>query len=374
MGKTMSEKILASAAGIAETTAGEILWGHVAKAMMDDILGPRVEIADQMKSIRDEVWDPSKVVVISDHYTPPASVKQAAIVKFTREWARDHGVSNYFESEGPCHQIMVEHGHVLPGQVVLGTDSHTCMGGALGAFATGVGSTEMLGVLLTGKTWLRVPETIQVKWRGKLSDGVMAKDIALKTIGAIGHAGATYKAVEFTGCAIDALSLDQRLAITNMAVEMGAKVGLMSPDTKVVEYLESQNISSGFSLVFSDPDATYCAHYEFRADELVPVVSCPHEVDKVSAVSDVQGVDIDQAYLGSCTGGRYEDLLAAARLLKGRKVAKNVRLLVSPSSRSIWKQANADATGWRQNHRAGVEQNPENSVCIGLFPNGTRTR
>ncbi len=229
-------------------------------------------------------------------------------MKFTREWARDHGIDNYYESEGPCHQVMVEHGHVLPGAVVLGTDSHTCMGGALGAFATGVGSTEMLGVLLTGKTWLRVPETIQVKWSGKLPDGVMAKDIALKTIGAIGHAGATYKAVEFAGCAIDALSLDQRLAITNMAVEMGAKVGLMSPDAKVVEYLESQNISSGYSLVFSDPDATYCARYEFCADELVPVVACPHEVDNVSAVSDVQGVDIDQAYLGSCTGGRYEDL------------------------------------------------------------------
>ena len=178
---------------------------------------------------------------------------------------------------------------MLPGAVVLGTDSHTCMGGALGAFATGVGSTEMLGVLLTGKTWLRVPETIQVKWSGELPDGVMAKDIALKTIGVIGHAGATYKAVEFSGCAIDALSLDQRLAITNMAVEMGAKVGLMSPDTKVVEYLESQNISSGYSLVFSDPDASYCARYEFGADELVPVVACPHEVDNVRAVSEVQG-------------------------------------------------------------------------------------
>lgn len=366
MGKTMSEKILASAAGIAETTAGEILWVHVAKAMMDDILGPRVEIADQMKSIRDEVWDPSKVVVISDHYTPPASVKQAAIVKFTREWARDHGVDNYFESEGPCHQIMVERGHVLPGQVVLGTDSHTCMGGALGAFATGVGSTEMLGVLLTGKTWLRVPETIQVKWSGNLPEGVMAKDIALKTIGTIGHAGATYKAVEFTGCAIDALSLDQRLAITNMAVEMGAKVGLMSPDTKVVEYLESQDISSGYLLVFSDSDATYCARYEFRADELVPVVACPHEVDNVRAVSDMQGIAIDQAYLGSCTGGRYEDLVAAARLLKGRKVARNVRLLVSPSSRSIWKRANADGVLGILFDAGAVILPPTCGGCVGL--------
>jgi len=157
MGKTMSEKILARASGKNEVSAGDIVWVDVDKAMMDDILGPRVQIADDMKAIHDQVWDPSKVVIISDHYTPPASIKQAEIVKFTRDWAKDHGIDNYYEYVGPCHQIMAEHGHVLPGTVVLGTDSHTCMGGALGAFATGVGSTEMMGVLITGQTWLRVP-------------------------------------------------------------------------------------------------------------------------------------------------------------------------------------------------------------------------
>ncbi len=366
MGKTMSEKILARAAGLAETTAGEILWANVDKAMMDDILGPRVEIADQMKSIRDEVWDRSKVVVISDHYTPPASVKQAQIVKFTREWAQGHGIDNYYELEGPCHQVMVEHGHVLPGTVVLGTDSHTCMGGALGAFATGVGSTEMLGILLTGQTWLRVPETIQVKWTGTLPEGVMAKDIALKTIGEIGHAGATYKAVEFVGDAIDALGLDQRMAITNMAVEMGAKVGLMYPDAKVVEYLKDQKFDNQYSLLCSDPDATYCARYEFGAHELTPVVACPHEVDNITQIQNLKDIEIQQAYIGSCTGGRYEDLAAAARLLNGRKVAGSVRLLVSPSSRSIWKRADSDGILRTLFDAGAVSLPPTCGVCVGV--------
>jgi 3-isopropylmalate/(R)-2-methylmalate dehydratase large subunit len=366
MGKTMSEKILARVAGLTETTAGEILWANVDKAMMDDILGPRVEIADQMKSIRDEVWDRSRVVIISDHYTPSASVKQAQIVKFTREWAQSHGIQNYYELEGPCHQVMVEHGHVLPGTIVLGTDSHTCMGGALGAFATGIGSTEMLGILLTGKTWLRVPETIQVKWTGSLPEGVMAKDIALKTIGEIGHAGATYKAVEFVGEVIDALSLDQRMAITNMAVEMGAKVGLMCPDAKVVEYLKSQNVSAEYSPLFSDPDATYCARYEFKANELTPVVACPHEVDNITQIQNVENTKIHQAYIGSCTGGRYEDLAAAARLLNGRKVASNVRLLVSPSSRSIWKLADSNGILRTLFDAGAVILPPTCGVCVGL--------
>jgi len=366
MAKTMSEKILARAAGVPETTAGEILWVNVDKAMMDDILGPRVEIADQMKFLGGEVWNRNKVVIISDHYTPPATAKQAGIVKFTREWAGAHGIDNYYELEGPCHQVMVEHGHVLPGTVVLGTDSHTCMGGALGAFATGVGSTEMLGILLTGKTWLKVPETIQVKWTGVLPAGVMAKDIALKTIGEIGHAGATYKAVEFVGEAIDSLSIDQRLAITNMAVEMGAKAGLMSPDAKITEFLKSQNIADGYSPLVSDEDASYCARYEFCAGELTPTVACPHEVDNVKEIQTVDGIEIQQAYIGSCTGGRYEDLAAAARLLAGRKVARNVRLLVSPSSRSIWKRADSDGL-LRTLFDAGAAILPPTcGVCVGL--------
>lgn len=366
MGKTLSEKILAKAAGVTEATAGDILWVNVDKAMLDDILGPRVEIAEKMMEFGDKVWDKDKVVVISDHYTPPATIKQAEIVKFTRDWAKKHGVDNYYEFIGPCHQVMVEHGHVLPGTVVLGTDSHTCMGGAMGAFASGVGSTEMLGILLTGQTWLRVPETIKVEWTGKLAEGVMAKDMSLKTIGAIGHAGATYKAVEYVGETITELCLDERMAITNMAVEMGAKAGLMAPDAKVVEYLKARGITEGYTLFASDPDAVYCATYRFDASKLEPVIACPHEVDNVTELSNVKGQVINQAYIGSCTGGRYNDLVAAARVLKGRKVASGVRLLVSPASQMIWRRAAADGTLSTLAEAGAVVIAPTCGVCVGV--------
>jgi len=366
MGKTISEKILAMGAGVTEAQAGDILWVNIDKAMLDDILGPRVEIAERLKEIKDQIWDPDKVVIISDHYTPPASINQAEIVKFTREWAKSYHIKNYYEYVGPCHQIMVEKGHVLPGSVVLGTDSHTCMGGAMGAFATGVGSTEMLGVLITGKTWLRVPETIQVVWNGKLKPGTMAKDISLKTIGAIGHAGATYKTVEYQGTTISDLPLDERLAITNMAVEMGAKAGLMEPDEKVVDYLSQKGVSTPFSIIKSDPDAVYCQTLRFDAAELSPMVSCPHEVDNVSSVTAVSSIKIDQAYLGSCTGGRYYDLAAAAQILKGRRVQPGTRLLVSPASQDIWVQASKDGILATLAEAGAVIMAPTCGVCVGL--------
>ena len=366
MGKTMSEKILAKAAGVSSTSAGDILWVNVDKAMMDDILGPRVEIADKLQEFGDTVWDRDKVVIISDHYTPPANIKQAEIVKFTRDWAAGHGIDNYYEFVGPCHQIMAENGHVLPGTIVLGTDSHTCMGGALGAFASGIGSTEMLGILATGKTWLRVPETIKVNWQGQLPDGVMAKDISLKTIGVIGHAGATYKTVEYGGETIQMLSIDERMAITNMAVEMGAKAGLIEADEKVASYLAERNITGGYERFASDPDASYCATYHFRADELQPVVACPHEVDNVTEIDNVRNVKIHQAYLGSCTGGRYNDLVSAARILKGQKVAKGVRLLVSPASQDIWIKASADGILAELAAAGAVIMAPTCGVCVGL--------
>ena len=366
MGKTMSEKILALGAGVPEAQAGDILWVNIDKAMLDDILGPRVEIADHMKEIKDEIWDPSKVVVISDHYTPPASINQAEIVKFTRDWSKKYGVDNYYEFVGPCHQIMVEKGHVLPGAVVLGTDSHTCMGGAMGAFATGVGSTEMLGVLITGKTWLRVPETIRVIWNGSLKPGVMAKDISLKTIGAIGHAGATYKTVEYQGNTISELSMDERLAITNMAVEMGAKAGLMKPDEKVAEYLAQHGVTAPYTMLESDPDAVYCQTLQFDAATLSPMVSCPHEVDNVAEIEQLADVKIDQAYIGSCTGGRYNDLAAAAQILKGHKVKAGTRLLVSPASQDIWMQASRDGILATLAEAGAVVMAPTCGVCVGL--------
>lgn len=365
MGKTIAEKIIARASGEKSVKPGDIVWVNVDRAMMDDILGPRIQIAEKLDQLGKSVWDPEKVVIISDHYTPPASIHQAEIVKFTREWAKSHGIEKYYEFEGPCHQVMAETGNVRPGTIVLGTDSHTCMGGALNAFASGVGSTEMLGILATGKTWLKVPETIQVVWDGRLPANVMAKDLALRTIGTIGHAGATYMSVEYQGETIQKLSMDERMAITNMAVEMGAKAGLMPFDDTTWFYLKRLGIED-YESCNSDADAKYYQSYHFRADELKPQVACPHEVDRVMDVDKVGEVEIHQAYLGSCTGGRLNDLKAAAEYLEGKKVAKGVRLLVSPASRRIWKEA--DRLGYLSviAEAGGVIMAPTCGVCVGL--------
>ncbi len=367
MGKTIAEKIIAEKAGVAEVSAGDVVWVNVDKAMMDDILGPRVQIAEQMEMLKMPILYRDRVVVISDHYTPPANTRQADIVKFTRDWSRDHGISNYHEFKGPCHQIMVEEGHVLPGTLILGTDSHTCMGGALGAFASGVGSTEMLGILVTGKTWLKVPETQKVEWNGKLQPGVMAKDISLKTIGRIGHAGATYHSVEFCGSTFADMPIEQRMAITNMAVEMGAKVGLMPVDRLAQEYLESMGISAEqYQIYQPDADAHYINTLHFNAEDLPPQIACPHNVDNVTDIINVAGKKIDQAYLGSCTGGRYSDLEAAANFLKGKKIASGIRFLVSPASQKIWQKASHNGILSTLADAGATILAPTCGVCVGL--------
>lgn len=365
MGQTMAEKILSKNAQ-QTLHAGEIVWIDVDRAMMDDILGPRVQIAEGLKDFGTKVWDTSKTVVISDHYTPPANETQAEIVKFTRDWSKANNVKEYYEFEGPCHQVMVENRHVIPGTIILGTDSHTCMGGAFGAFATGVGSTEMLGVLISGKTWFRVPETIQVEWQGKIPPGVMAKDISLHTIKHIGHAGATYQSVEYLGDTIRGMSMDERMCLSNMAVEMGAKVGLISPDEKTWEFLESIGAEVTYEAIESDDDAQVSKKLSFDSAKLVPQVACPHEVDNVFDVSDVGHVEIYQAYIGSCTGARLNDLRQAARILKGHKVKSGVRLLVSPTSKRVWKQALQEGLLDIFADAGASILSPTCGVCVGL--------
>ncbi|MBQ3400509.1 MAG: 3-isopropylmalate dehydratase large subunit [Lachnospiraceae bacterium] len=366
MGKTLSEKIIAKAAGLEEVSAGDIVWVDVDCAMTDDVLGPRIEIADRMKEIRDEVWDREKAVIISDHYVPPATPKQAEIVKFTRDWSVEHGIKNYFEYIGPCHQILAEKGFDLPGTVIFGTDSHTVTGGAFGAFSTGCGSTEMVGIFITGQTWVKVPETIRVIWNGALQDRVMAKDISLATIGRVGHAGATYKAVEYQGEAIRALEMDERMAISNMAVEMGAKVGLIAADEETDRYLAEIGVTKPYTKFAADGDAVYCETLEFEAGTLAPQVACPHAVDNVSAVTDLEKTRVHQVYIGSCTGGRYSDLAAAAAILKGRKIDPGTRLLVSPASQSIYIRAMKDGIMETLAEAGAVIMAPTCGVCAGL--------
>ena len=341
MGMTMSEKILARVSGQSKVSAGDIVWVKVDIAMMHDLLGPWM-VDGGFRRLGGQLFDKDKVVVVSDHCTPPATVQQADILKFTRDWARNQDLTYYYEFEGPCHQVIVEHGHVRPGRLILGTDSHTCMAGGLGAFATGIGSTEMIGVLLTGETWLKVPETIKVVWDGKIPHGVYAKDLILETIKDIGHAGATYQSIEFSGEAIKDLSIDERLVLSNMAVEAGAKTGLIEPDEKVANYLRSKGVDEELDLIRSDENASFSRVLYKDASILEPQVACPHEVDNVHSVSLVEGKPVDQVYLGSCTNGRISDLRIAAEILKGKKISKNIRCLVVPASQQIWMQANKE--------------------------------
>ncbi|SDF70400.1 3-isopropylmalate dehydratase large subunit [Sporolituus thermophilus] len=365
MGMTMAEKIIARAANKREVKPGEFVWANVDTAMMDDLLGPRVVIAEHIKRLGNQIWDKEKVVIISDHYSPAANITQAEILQFTRNWAKEYGISKYYEGLGPCHQVLAEKGFDIPGTLMVGTDSHTTTAGAFGCFGTGIGSTEMLGVLVSGQIWLRVPETMLFVWHGKLQKGVYAKDIILRTIKEIGQAGATYKVMEFAGSCIENLSVDERMAITNMAVEAGAKTGLMAPDNKVFAYLESIGAPKGTPM-YSDPDAEYAQKFEFNADTLVPQIALPHEVDKVVDITEAEGEVIHQAYLGSCTNGRYPDLVEAAKILKGRKVHPDVRLLVSPASRSIYHRAVREGIIEILSDAGAMILAPSCGACLGL--------
>lgn len=343
MSMTISEKILAKASGNESVHADDILWVNIDKAMMDDILGPRVEIADHLKQMNAEVWDPKKVVIVSDHYTPPANIKQANIVKYTREWAKENDIENYYEFAGPCHQVMIDKGHVKPGSVIVGTDSHTTTYGALACFSTGIGSTEMAGVLATGQTWMKVPQTIHISWNGKLQPGVMAKDISLYTIKNLGHAGATYRTMEYDGDTIRSMIMDERMCLSNMAVEAGAKAGIIGYDEITAAFLKEKfGIEESYTDFNSDLDAVYYQELNFNAEKLVPQVACPHEVDNVFDVNNIGHIKVDQVYLGSCTGGRYYDMKMAAEILKGRKIASGIRVLVSPASRDIYNECLRD--------------------------------
>ncbi len=338
MGKTLAEKILARCAGRDEVSAGEIITARVDCAMLDDTLGPWY-VGPGLKEVGADIWDRSKVVLICDHYTPSGSAAQANVVKFNREWSREYNIENYFEECGPCHQILAENGFDIPGTLLVGVDSHTVTAGAFGCFGTGIGSTEMVGVLATGEIWLLVPQSMRIEWTGKLPSRVMGKDIFLRTIRDVGHSGATYKAMEFCGDTIRALGIDDRMCISNMTVEAGAKAGLMAADDKVLAYLRDIGCDKTPWMFESDPDAVYESRLTYRAEDLTPQVACPHAVDNVRDVTEMAGTRIDRAYIGSCTGGRLTDLMMAAEILRGKHLTRDCKLAISPSSKRTWETA-----------------------------------
>jgi 3-isopropylmalate/(R)-2-methylmalate dehydratase large subunit len=339
MAMTITEKILAAHAGRDEVRPGDLIRVPVDLALANDITAP-LAIGELEKAGAKEVFDRDKVVLVPDHFAPNKDIKSAEQCKRMREFARRMSITHYYEvgRMGVEHVLLPEEGLVRPGMVIIGADSHTCTYGAMGAFSTGMGSTDLAAAWITGWTWLKVPEAMKFTVSGKLPPWVGGKDIILNILGRVGVDGARYRTMEFAGEAIAGLDLDGRLSLCNMAVEGGAKNGIIEADEVVVEYLKGRT-DKPYEIVKSDPGACYVETLEIDVSGLEPQVACPHAPDNVVGVSAVEGVKIDQVFIGSCTNGRLEDLRQAAELLRGRKVAPEVRLIVIPASQAVYSQA-----------------------------------
>jgi homoaconitate hydratase family protein len=337
----ISEKILAKASGKTSVHPGDIVDANVDVIMVHDLTGPLAIEAFKKIGVN-KVWDNKKVVIILDHQIPAESVKMAELHKMLRKFAKEQTVRIYDVGQGGiCHQVMPEKGYVKPGSLIVGADSHTCTYGAFGAFATGIGSTEAAAVFATGKIWLKVPEAIKVNVEGQFQKYVTPKDLVLSIIGKMGVDGAIYKSIEFTGPTVKSMSIAGRMTVCNMAVEMGAKNGIVEPDETTRKFLEGRmpNAQASFESLKSDADATYEKNINVDVSDLEPQVACPSSVDNVKPISKVGDVAIDQAFIGSCTNGRIEDLRLAAQILKGKKVKNGVRALVIPASQEVYAQA-----------------------------------
>jgi 3-isopropylmalate/(R)-2-methylmalate dehydratase large subunit len=339
MGMTITEKIIAAHAGRDYVEPGELVTVKVDLAIANDITAP-LAIKQLEKYGIDKVHDPNKIALVMDHFFPPKDIMSAQQIKISRDFAKKMGIKNYFEGQdsGVMHTLLPEKGFIVPGDLVIGADSHTCTYGGIGAFSTGVGSTDIAYIWATGETWLRVPESMKFVFYNKPQKWVGGKDFVLTVIGKIGVDGALYKAMEYQGEAIKALDIDNRLTIANMAIEAGGKSGIIEPDEKTVEWVRKRT-NREFKLYKSDPDAKYCCEYEFDASKIEPVVACPSLPSNVKPVSEVAGTHIDQVFIGSCTNGRLSDLRIAAAILKGKKVHPEVRCIVIPASDQIYKQA-----------------------------------
>ena len=348
MGMTITQKILAAHCGRATVEAGEdavgpgeIVMCDVDLALGNDITAP-IAIDQFRKAGGTRVWDPAKVALVPDHFAPNKDVRSAEQCKFMREFARAQEVKYYWEQSemGIEHVLLPEEGCIAPGELVIGADSHTCTYGALGAFSTGVGSTDLAGVLLSGRIWLRVPETIRLVYRGERRRWVSGKDLILYTIGRIGVDGARYMAMEFTGPAVDTLEMSDRFTMSNMAIEAGGKNGIFHVDDKTREYLDATPLDREPRVFDSDADAAYARTVEFDVGEIEPQVAFPFSPGNARGVSEISGeIPIDQTVIGSCTNGRIEDLRVAAEIMKGKHIAKWTRCIIVPGSHHVYRQA-----------------------------------
>lgn len=334
MGRTIVEKIISNHAS-KPVYANDLTVVNVDFLMASDTTAPLAIRAFQSMG-GEKIWDSTKMALVIDHASPAPNQRIAVLHDFMREFAQQQGIKLYDIGDGICHQLMIENNHANPGQLILGADSHTCLYGAIGAFSTGVGSTDLAGAMLTGQTWLKVPETILIDINGDLLPGVTPKDIVLYIVGKVGIQGATYDALEYKGSTIKNMSLDGRMTIASMSIEMGAKAGIM--------HTEGLQLDTSFEHVSPDDDAHYKQVIEIDASKILPQIAIPHSPDNVRPIDEIDEIHVQQAFIGSCTNGRLEDLHAAAHILKGKKVHPNVRFLIAPASREVFLKALADGT------------------------------
>ncbi len=341
MSHTMIEKIIGRNVG-KPVRPGDIVTTRVDRVMIHDIFIPFV--AEKFAEMGfEKIWDPDKVVLIYDHLVPASQVDDTRHFRSGNEFAAKYGLTHVHRADGICHQLMTEAGYVRPGDVVFGTDSHTTTYGCVGAFSSGIGYTEMASILGTGQLWVRVPETIKITINGELPENVMSKDVILAIIGDLGADGATYKALEFHGDTVKKMTIASRMTMSNMAVEAGAKCALFAPDEKTAEYC-GITLSEEQASLIADGDAAYVREITYNAEDFVPVLACPSQVDNIHPVAEYAGTKIDQVFIGSCTNGRLEDLMAAAEVLRDKHVAPFVNLIVTPASVKIFDEATANGT------------------------------
>lgn len=335
---TMAEKILAAHAGLEEVVPGQLIECDLDLVLSNDVTSP-IAIKEFNKVGVEKVFDPTKIALVPDHYVPNKDIAAAEQAKMTREFAHAQGITHYYEvgCMGVEHALLPEQGVVGAGDLIIGADSHTCTYGALGAFATGVGSTDAAIGYATGKAWFKVPESILFNINGELRPGVTGKDIILHIIGMIGVDGALYAAMEFRGNAIENLSMDERLSISNMAIEAGGKAGLIAVDDVARKYMDGR-VEKPYTEYHSDPDAQYAKVYDIDAADIVPTVAFPHLPSNTRPASEARDITIDQSVIGSCTNGRIEDMRQAAEILKGRKVHPNVRCIIIPATQQVYRQ------------------------------------
>ena len=362
---TIAEKILSAKSGRSAVTPGEIVEAYPDLVMSHTATWRSASVMERVGATR--LYDPDRLAIVLDHISPAKTEKYAADQQASRNFARQYGVGKFYDVDaGIAHLVLMEAGHVAPGDLIVGTDSHCTIYGSLGALGTGIGYTEVTSVWITGRLWMKVPESVRITLDGRFSAGVYSKDLMLYLIGRLGADGCSYKSVEFYGNAIPALSMSERMTMANLAMEMGVKCAFVPPDLRTAEYLQARLTNARqYRPVYADTDAVYLEQVDVNLAQLEPMVACPHEVENTKPIGEVAGTHIDQAFLGSCANAKYEDLVVAAGILKGRRVHPGVRLIVTPGSKKIMLEAMNSGVLQTLLEAGGMVTNPGCGACAG---------